>query len=453
MKSKHGGERHPKGAFMKITFMGAGSTVFCKNVLGDVLLTEALRECEIALYDIDGDRLEESRIVVEALNTKYNGGKAMIKTYLGTEERRDALRGADFVVNAIQVGGYEPCTVIDFEIPKKYGLRQTIADTLGIGGIFRGLRTIHVMSDFARDMEEVCPDALLLNYTNPMAILTGYMLRYTGVKTVGLCHSVQVCTESLFKTLGIEGQEIGSELIAGINHMAWLLDIRDKAGNDLYPMIKKLAREKNAGEKHDNMVRLDYIDKLGYYCTESSEHNAEYNPYYIKSRYPELIEKFNIPLDEYPRRCVNQIERWQKQKAELLNGGDVCHTRSLEYASHIMESIVTNTPYSIGGNVLNAGLIDNLPREACVEVPCLVNGKGVQPTHIGNLPIQLAAMNNANISCQLLTIEAAVTGKREHLYQAAMFDPHTAAELSIDDIVRMCDEMLSAHEAAGYRIL
>ena len=438
---------------MKITFLGAGSTVFCKNVLGDVLLTEALRECEIALYDIDKNRLEESYVVVDCLNKKYNGGKATVKKYLGAENRKDALRGAKFVVNAIAVGGYKPCTVIDFEIPRKYGLLQTIGDTLGIGGIFRGLRTIHVMKDFAADMEEVCPDALFLNYTNPMAILTGYMQRYTGVNTVGLCHSVQVCTKSLLDTLGIPDQEIGSELIAGINHMAWLLEVKDKEGNDLYPMLKRLAKEKNAGEKHGNMVRLDYMDKLGYYCTESSEHNAEYNPYYIKSKYPELIERFNIPIDEYLRRCVNQIERWEKQKDELLSGGDIKHERSEEYASHIMEAVVTNTPYSIGGNVLNNGLITNLPSKAVVEVPCLVDGRGIHPTYIGELPTQLAAMNNANISCQLLTIDAAVTGKREHLYQAAMFDPHTAAELSIDDIISMCDEMIEAHESAGFKIL
>ena len=438
---------------MKITFMGAGSTVFCKNVLGDVLLTESISECEIALYDIDKNRLEESFTVVDRINRKYNGGKAKINKYLGVENRKAALCGAKFVVNAIAVGGYEPCTVIDFEIPRKYGLLQTIGDTLGIGGIFRGLRTIQVMRGFAQDIEEVCPDALLLNYTNPMATVTGYMQRYTGVKTVGLCHSVQICTSSLLETLGIPDQPVGSELIAGINHMAWLLDIRDKEGRDLYPMIRKLAKEKNAGEKHDNMVRLDYIDKLGYYCTESSEHNAEYNPYYIKSKYPELIDRFNIPIDEYLRRCVNQINGWEKQKAELLSGGDIEHTRSHEYASHIMESIMTNTPYSIGGNVLNCGLITNLPSKAVVEVPCLVDGRGIHPTYIGELPIQLACMNNSNISSQLMTIEAAVTGKREHLYQAAMFDPHTAAELSIDDIISMCDEMLAAHESAGFKIL
>ena len=439
---------------MKITFMGAGSTVFCKNVLGDVLLTPALREnLVIALYDIDGERLEESYIVVDSINRKYNEGKAKVEKFLGVENRKDALRDASFVVNAIQVGGYEPSTVIDFEIPKKYGLRQTIGDTLGIGGIFRGLRTIKVMKDFARDMEEVCPDALFLNYTNPMAILTGYMLRYTKVKTVGLCHSVQVCTEALFRRLEMSDIKIGHELIAGINHMAWLLEVVDENGNDLYPEISRRAKAKNEAEKHYDMVRFDYIDKLGYYCTESSEHNAEYNPFYIKSKYPELIDKFNIPLDEYPRRCVSQINDWAKQKAELLNGGDVEHKRSHEYASYIMEAIVTDKPYKIGGNVLNHGSIENLPADACVEVPCLVDGRGVHPTYVGRLPVQCAAMNMTNINPQLLTIEAAVTGKREHIYHAAMLDPHTAAELSIDDIIAMCDEMIEAHEKSGFPVL
>lgn len=438
---------------MKITFMGAGSTVFAKNVLGDTLLTPALNEeLEIALYDIDGARLEESALVIGMLNKKYNGGRARISKYLGVPSRKDALRGANFVINAIQVGLYDPCTIIDFEIPKKYGLRQTIADTLGIGGIFRGLRTIHVMKGFAEDMAEVCPDAYFLNYTNPMAILSGYMQRYTPIKTVGLCHSVQVCTKSLFDELGLDHSIIGSERIAGINHMAWLLDVRDKAGKDLYPEIRRLAKEKNK-EKHSNMVRFDYIDKLGYYCTESSEHNAEYNCFYIKSKYPELIDRFNIPLDEYPRRCVDQIATWEKQKNELMNGGDVVHKRTHEYASHIMEAIVTDTPYKIGGNVLNTGLIDNLPSDACVEVPCMIDGDGIHPTHVGRLPVQLAAMNMTNINPQLLTIEAAVTGKREHIYHAAMLDPHTSAELSIDDIIKMCDELYEAHESAGYPIL
>ena len=436
---------------LKITFLGAGSTVFVRNVLGDCMRTPALCGAEMALYDIDAQRLEESRVMLEALNRNINQGRATIRTYLGTENRKDALRGARFVVNAIQVGGYEPGTVIDFEIPKKYGLRQTIADTLGIGGIMRGLRTIPPMADFARDMEEVCPDALFLNYTNPMGILTGYMNRYTGIQTVGLCHSVQVCSHWLLKNLGMEDKIEGRrELIAGINHMGWLLKIADRDGNDLYPEIRRRAAEKNATEKHHDMVRYEYIRRLGYYCTESSEHNAEYNPLFLKSRYPELIEKFNIPLDEYPRRCVNQIAGWSAEWERIMQGGSITHDRTGEYASYIMEAIVENRPYEIGGNVINRGCIENLPADACVEVPCLVNGDGIHPCHVGRLPVQLAAMNMTNINVQLMTIEAAVTKKRESVYQAAMLDPHTAAELSLDDIVAMCDELIDAHAKAGF---
>ena len=431
---------------VKIAFLGAGSTVFARNVLGDCMCTPCLQDAEIALYDIDGKRLEESEIILKAINKNINSSRVKIYTYLGEDKRKDALRNADFVVNAIQVGGYDPCTIIDFEIPKKYGLRQTIADTLGIGGIMRGLRTIPVMRDIARDMEEVCPNALLLNYTNPMSILTGYMLRYTKVRTVGLCHSVQICSRDLLKGLGMEDKLEGrSELIAGINHMAWLLEIKDKEGNDLYPEIRKRAIIKNSNEKHHDMVRYEYIKHLGYYCTESSEHNAEYNPFFIKSKYPELIERFNIPLDEYPRRCVNQIEGWEEEKNKILQDGKITHERSREYASYIMEAIITNKPIKIGGNVLNTGLIDNLPSEACVEVPCLVDGNGISPCYVGRLPVQLAAMNMTNINVHLLTIEAAHTKSREKIYQATMLDPHTAAELSIDDIVKMCDEMIKAH--------
>ena len=427
--------------------MGAGSTIFARNVIGDCMCTEALRDSEFALYDIDAKRLEESEIILSAINRNINEGRAKITTYLGEENRKDALRGARFVVNAIQVGGYEPCTVIDFEIPKKYGLRQTIADTMGIGGIMRALRTIPVMKAFADDMEEVCPDAWFLNYTNPMAMLTGYMQRYTKIKTIGLCHSVQCCSENLLKDLGMEDKLEGrTEKIAGINHMAWLLEIKDKEGNDLYPEIKRRAKEKNANEKHYDMVRYDYIDKLGYYCTESSEHNAEYNSFYIKSRYPEMIEDFNIPLDEYPRRCVNQIEGWEKHKNEILADGKVTHTRSHEYASYIMEAIVTNKPYKIGGNVINNGLIPNLPADACVEVPCLVDGDGINPCYMGELPLQLAAMNASNIYAQLLAIEAAATQKKQYIYNAAMMDPLTGGELNIKDIYAMVDELLEAHK-------
>ena len=438
---------------MKVTFMGAGSTVFSKNVLGDTMLCDVFHDVEIALYDINAERLEESYLLINSMNQNLNQGRAKVEKYLGVENRKAALRGADFVVDAIQVGLYDPCTIIDFEIPKKYGIRQTIADTLGIGGIMRGMRTIHVIKDFARDMEEVCPNAWFLNYTNPMAILSGYMQRYTSVKTVGLCHSVQVCVRDLFKGLDMTDKYEGHiSKIAGINHMAWLLEIKDKDGNDLYPEIRRRAKEKNATTKHDDMVRYDYIDKFGYYCTESSEHNAEYNAFYIKAGRDDLIEKFNIPLDEYPRRCVNQIANWEKQKEELLAGGNVQHVRSREYASRIMEAIVTNVPYKIGGNVLNNGLITNLPREACVEVPCLVDNCGVTPTFVGDLPLQLAAMNSSNIYPQLLTIEAAVKGSRDTLYQAALMEPHTGAELSTDEVVALVDELVEAHEKAGYPI-
>ena len=430
----------------KITFLGAGSTVFARNILGDCMCTPVLADAEIALYDIAANRLEDSRIILSAINQNVNQGRAVIKTYLGAAQRKAALKDADFVINAIQVGGFDPCTIIDFEIPKKYGIKQTIADTLGIGGIMRALRTIPVMADFAKDMEEACPNTWFLNYTNPMAMLTGYMQRYTRIKTVGLCHSVQLCSEKLLKGLGLEDKLEGrTELIAGINHMAWLLELKDRSGNDLYPLIREAAAKKNETEKHTDMIRYEYIKHLGYYCTESSEHNAEYNPFFIKSRYPEMIDLFNIPLDEYPRRCVNQIEGWEKEKKEILKSGNITHKRSLEYASYIIEAMVSNTPYKIGGNVLNRGLIDNLPADSCVEVPCLVDGNGISPCHVGKLPIQLAAMNQTNINVQLLAIEAAVTKDRNYIYQAAMMDPHTAAELNIADIKKMCDELIEAH--------
>ena len=449
----------------KITFMGAGSTIFAKNVLGDCMCREALKDSEIALYDIDADRLKESKTVLDSLNANINSNRAKIRAYLGVANRKKALKNANFVVNAIQVGGYEPSTVIDFEIPKKYGLRQTIADTLGIGGIFRALRTIPVMLDFAHDMEEVCPDAWLLNYTNPMAMLTGAMLRGTGVKTVGLCHSVQVCVESLLKTLGmydyekhlaqgITANDLGYRgKIAGINHMAWLLELT-RDGKDIYPAIRKkgleLVRKMRGNLEHPekcgaNLIRLEMMNRFGYYVTESSEHNAEYAAFWIKSTYPELIREYGIPLDEYPRRCVNQIKNWKKQYKDICKNGKVEHKLSREYGSGIMEAITTNKPYQIGGNVLNRGFIENLPADAVVEVPCLVDSNGIQGTYVGRLPVQCAAMNMTNINVQLLTIEAALTLKKEHIYQAAMLDPHTAAELNIDDIVALCDDLIEAH--------
>jgi alpha-galactosidase len=422
----------------KITFIGAGSSVFAKNVLGDVMMTPALQGFELALHDIDPVRLQDSENMLNNLKAS-SGSTCRIVKYA---DRKEALRGAKYVINAIQVGGYDPCTITDFEIPKKYGLRQTIADTLGIGGIFRNLRTIPVMLDFAKDIQEVCPDALFLNYTNPMAVLTNVMNTIGGVNTVGLCHSVQVCVPHLFKALNIETEGVKYK-IAGINHMAWLLEVT-KDGVDLYPEIKRRAAEKQK-EKHHDMVRYELMLRFGYYVTESSEHNAEYHPYFIKRNYPELIERFNIPLDEYPRRCVNQIERWKTMREELVNNKDLVHKRSHEYASRIMEAIETDNPFRIGGNVMNTGLITNLPNEACVEVTCLVDRNGVTPTYVGNLPPQLAALNRTNINTQLLTIEAARTLKKEHIYHAALLDPHTAAELSIDDIVALCDDLIEAH--------
>jgi|SRR5579875_815419 len=423
----------------KITFLGAGSTVFAKNVLGDCMLVPSLEGFELALYDIDEQRLRDSENMLSNLKDSLNTN-IEIKAYL---DRKDALKGAKYVINAIQVGGYKPSTVIDFEIPKKYGLRQTIADTVGIGGIFRNLRTIPVMLDFAKDMEEVCPDALLLNYTNPMAVLTGVMNRFTNIKTVGLCHSVQVCTKELLQSLDMDSEGV-QEKIAGINHMAWLLEVK-RNGVDLYPEIKRRAREKQK-TKHDDMVRFELMDKFGYYVTESSEHNAEYHPYFIKSRYPELIERYNIPLDEYPRRCEQQIKNWETIREELVNNKALEHVRSKEYGSRIIEAIETNIPFKFGGNVLNTGrIISNLPEKACVEVPCIADGSGITPTYVGDLPEQLAALNRSNINTQLLTIEAAITRKKEYIYQAAMLDPHTAAELSLDDIVALVDDLIEAH--------
>jgi alpha-galactosidase len=435
----------------KIAFMGAGSTVFVKNLVGDCMLTPSLQDSHFALYDIDAERLSESKMMLDTLNANINQNRAKTTAHLGVPNRRGALRGADYVVNAIQVGGYEPSTAIDFEIPKKYGLRQTIADTLGIGGIFRALRTIPVMLDFARDIEAVCPDAWFLNYTNPMAMLTGAMLLATGVRTVGLCHSVQGCAWWLLKQLGM--LESVKELrwkIAGINHQSWLLEIAD-GEKDLYPEIKRRAAQRNdearkkGAPKHGDMVRLELMKHFGYYVTESSEHTAEYVPWFIKGTHPELIEEFNIPLDEYPRRCIAQIEAWKRRRDEIVRNKKLDHERTHEYGSYIMDAVESDVAFRIGGNVLNTGIITNLPSKACVEVPCLVDRNGVQGCYVGDLPEQCAALNRTNINVQLMTVEAALTGRKEHIYQAAMLDPHTAAELTLDEIRDLCDDLIEAH--------
>lgn len=446
----------------KIAFLGAGSSVFAKNVLGDCMMTDCLREWEYALYDIDEQRLEESFMMLSNINRNSNGGKAKIVKYT---DRIEALRGAKYVCNAIQVGGYDPCTITDFEIPKKYGLRQTIGDTNGIGGIFRALRTIPVMLDFAKDMEQVCPDALFINYTNPMSILTLAMNRATKIKTVGLCHSHQECVPMLLGRLGLPQDGLNYR-IAGINHMAWLLEIT-RNGKDYYPEIKKRAAEgpiidimaeyrKNfpqipavEGEftpsNNDDMVRFEMMKRFGYYITESSEHSSEYYPYFIKKNYPELIKKFNIPLDEYPRRCVIQLEQWKDTAEQLVHNADLQHTKSHEYAAGIIEALETGKPFSFAGNVMNTGLIDNLPSDCCVEVTCMANEGGIQPCHIGALPHQLAALNMHQIGVHQLTVDAALSKKKEFIYQAAMLDPRASAELSINDICAMVDDLIEAH--------
>lgn len=428
----------------KVSFMGAGSTVFAKNVLGDCILTPEITPLDISLHDIDPVRLEDSR---KMINNIITNSKRTDITLSATLDRRESLTGADYVVNAIQVGLYDPCTITDFEVPKKYGLKQTIGDTLGIGGIFRGLRTIPVLKGFADDMEELCPNALFINYTNPMSILSGFMTRHTNIKTIGLCHSVQVCAPTLLRDVGMDEYVDKCRWeIAGINHLAWLTSITDLDGNDLYPEIKRRAKLDETYETRKNdLVRLDLMDRFGYYITESSEHNAEYNPWYIKNAYPELIEKYNIPIDEYPRRCIDQIARWEKMKDDLVHNNNIVHEKTHEFASYIIKAMETDVPFRVHGNVLNTGLITNLPANSMVEVPCLIDRNGVNPCFVGEIPEQCAAINRLHINVHLLTIKAAVTRKKEYIYMAAMLDPHTSSELSPDDIKAMCDELIAEH--------
>lgn len=450
----------------KITFLGAGSTVFAKNVLGDCITTDAMREFEYALYDINAQRLEESYLMLSNINRNANGGKAKVVKYT---DRLEALRGAKYVINCIQVGGYEPCTVTDFEVPKKYGLRQTIGDTHGIGGMFRALRTIPVMLDFTADMEKVCPNALFINFTNPMSMLCLAMFRGTPIQTVGLCHSHQSCVPMLLGKLGLPQDGVAYK-ISGINHMAWLLEIT-RNGEDYYPQIKERAAKgpiissmavmralypeyadrlpdkdiERPVDDHDDMVRFEIMKQFGYYVTESSEHSSEYYPWFIKKGHPELIDRFNIPLDEYPRRCRLQIERWKEQAEHLVHNEKLMHTRSNEYAADIINAMETGGIFGFAGNVMNTGLIDNLPGDACVEVSCLINEGHLQPCHMGPLPRQLAALNMRQIEVQQLTVDAALTGKKEYIYQAAMLDPHAGSELTIDEIRSLVDDMIEAH--------
>ena len=425
----------------KIAFVGAGSVVFTKNLLGDILSFPELAGCHIALMDIDGERLRTAERVAQKVGEAV-GAHPRITAHTN---RREALEGANYIINTIQVGGYKPGTVTDFEAPKKYGLRQTIADTLGIGGIMRGLRTIPVVNEIARDIREVgSRNALFLNYTNPMAMLCWALSRAEpSVPTVGLCHSVQGTAHQLAHDIGVPDDEI-SYLCAGINHVAFYLRFERKgSGEDLYPLIRKVASEKRVPDW--NRVRYEMLTRLGYFVTESSEHFAEYCPHFIRRDKPELIDRFNVPLDEYITRCINQINSWETLRDELEGDKPVEVHRSMEYGSLIIHSRETNTPRVIYGNVPNHGLIDNLPEGCCVEVPCLVDGSGVQPTRIGSIPPQLAALMQTNINPQSLTVEAALTGKKEHIYHAAMLDPHTSSELTLDEIWCLVDDLIEQH--------
>ncbi len=423
--------------FPKITFVGAGSTVFAKTLLGDILSMPALSESTIALFDIDPERLTTSEIVAR----KVAAATGAIPTIRATSDRRAALDGANYVICMIQVGGYRPATVIDFEIPKSYGLHQTIGDTLGIGGIMRGLRTIPVLLNICRDMEELCPGALFLNYVNPMAMNCWAIGRASSIKTVGLCHSVQGTAAMLARDLGVPPAEV-TYLCAGINHLAFYLRF-ERDGEDLYPRLLQLISDERVPS--DNLVRYEMLLRLGYFVTESSEHFAEYTPWFIKRDRPDLIKGFSIPLDEYLRRCEAQIADWNASRVTYEGEDPITVPPSNEYAAGIIHSVETGQPRVIYGNVPNNGLIDNLSQQCCVEVPCLVDANGIQPTRVGALPPHLAALMQTNINVQALTVEAALTKKRAHIYHAAMLDPHTAAELDLAQIWSMVDDLITAH--------
>jgi alpha-galactosidase len=425
----------------RIAFIGAGSTVFTRNLVGDVLGLPELRDTTtFALMDVDPERLRTSEIVAARL-VEAHGAKARVEATL---DRRAALDGADYVVTSFQVGGL-PATLVDFEVPKRHGLRQTIADTLGVGGIMRGLRTIPVLLDVCRDIEELCPDALLLQYVNPMAMLCWAVAEATSVRTVGLCHSVQHTARELAGDLGVPADEV-EHLVAGINHMAFFLRL-ERRGEDLYPALRRVVEEGRVPER--DRVRYEAFRHLGWFVTESSEHFAEYVPWFVKSARPDLVERFGIPLDEYVRRSERQIADWEALRARLEDGSALGVERSAEYGADIIRACETGAPFHFNGNVPNtfAGerLIADLPADCCVEVPCLAGANGIEPQAVGALPRVLAALIETNVNVQGLTVQAALSGRREPVYHAAMLDPHTAAELSLDEIAALVDDLLDAH--------
>jgi len=418
----------------RIAFVGAGSVEFTRNLLGDLLTFPELADATIALHDIDAERLETAEAMARWTNRQL-GARATFEAHL---DRRAALAGCDFVVNMIQVGGHA-ATRIDFEVPMKHGLRQTIGDTLGIGGIFRSLRTIPVMLDIARDMDELCPGAWLLNYTNPMAMLC--WATYAGSpiqRIVGLCHSVQWTTRGLAEIVGVPYEEV-DYLGAGVNHQAWILRFR-RDGEDLYPLLDAaIERDPELRRR----VRVEIYRRFGYFPTESSEHSSEYLPWFLRD--DAMIERFRVPVDEYVRRSEENLRLYAEERERLASGGGFEIERSLEYASLIVHSVVTGEPRVIYGNVRNDGLIENLPRGACVEVPCLVDGNGVQPTAIGALPPQLAGLNRTFLNVCELTVRAALEGRRDFVEHAALLDPNTSGTLSPQQIVALVDDMIAAH--------
>ena len=432
----------------KITFIGAGSIVFTRNLCSDILLTPALQDSTISLMDIDPVRLERSRRLVQAL-IERRGLKARVEA---TTDRRAAVKGAQFVITTFQQGGLD-AYALDIDIPRKYGVEQCVGDTLGPGGVFRGLRTIPVLLDLCDDMDELAPDALLLNYVNPMAINCWAVADGTGRPHVGLCHSVQGTSEMLARWIDVPYDEV-SFLCAGINHQAFFLDFR-RGEQDLYPLIgEAIEREAVIDEEP---VRTDLMKYFGYFVTELSGHASEYAPYFRKSEgmiADDLVPRFKNPNDQwfdfartggYLRNCQNRIESADEEFRQLIEGAaDLPTERTHEYGSSIIEAVVTNRPARINGNVPNDGLITNLPQGCCVEVPCLVDANGVQGVYVGDLPTQLAALNRTNINVQALTVEAALLGDKDAVYHAIMLDPLTAAVCTLPQIHAMVDELFDA---------
>jgi alpha-galactosidase len=434
----------------KITLIGAGSVVFTRNLCSDILLTPALQDSTISLMDIDPERLKQARSLVQAI-IDQRGLKARVEATAG---RRESVQGADYVITTFQQGGLD-AYALDIEIPQRYGVEQCVGDTLGPGGVFRSLRTIPVLVDLCNDMDEVAPDALLINYVNPMAANCWAVDVATGRPHVGLCHSVQGTSEMLAQWAGVPYEEVVF-FCAGINHQAWFLEFcRGREKEDLYPLIwEAIEKPEIYGQEP---VRIEMLKHFGYFVTESSGHASEYVPYFRKTAQmvnEDLVPRFTNEYDAwfdfgrtggYLRHCISRFSQAQKEYQELLEGvRDLPTQRTHEYGSYIIEAVETNVPTRINGNVPNWGLIDNLPAGCCVEVPCLVDGNGIQPTTVGALPTQLAALNRTNVNVQELIVEAALTGDTEAVHHAVMLDPLTGAVCTLPQIRKMVDEMLAA---------